>query len=67
MVTVWPWTLGFRTSVGLKDSVFLIVKADPGANPDSCMMGIAAVLVGEKRPDRAVEHPLPSSAGVRNY
>jgi hypothetical protein len=42
------------------------VQTDPGAHPASCIMDKAVSFAGEKRPERGVDHPPPSSAEVKD-
>lgn len=45
--------------------IFRVVKTEPKTHPTSCTIG-TGFLPGVKRPERSVNHPRFSSAGLRN-
>jgi hypothetical protein len=54
---------GDRIPVGAR--LFAQVQTDPGAHLATCTLGTGS-FPGVKRPGRCADHPLPSSAKVKN-
>jgi hypothetical protein len=59
--------VGVRFPVRTRElSLLYSIHTDSGANPASYTMGTGGPLPAIKRPEREADHPLPSSAEVKN-